>query len=94
MEQNSDQEQKKTLFEQFPFLLYLKGRLISYVDKETGRHYTGHVAMYYHDTQRIRIDWCNGLTDYYKMGKDAVWLFNNIKKKTMKHELSFRIWKR
>jgi len=76
MEQNSDQEQKKaTLFERFPFLLYLKGRLISYVDKETGRRYTGHVAMYYQDTKRIRIDWCNGCSTTLRMGQDAVWLF-------------------
>ena len=87
MEQNSNQERrKKTLFEKFPFLLCLKSRLITYVDKETGKRYTGHVAMYYWDTGKIRIDWSTGWTDYYLIGDDAVWLFKTPHKKESEDE--------
>lgn len=84
MESNTDQKVEKKvvlpLFERFPFLEYIKGRLVDYVDEETKRRYTGHVAMYYKDTGRVRIDWDNGATTFHDFTKDSKWLFQVVKR--------------
>lgn len=72
--------QQQKLFETFPFIHYLKGRLIDAIDEETGERWTGHVAMFYRDTGRIRIDWDNGATTYHQLGEDSMWLFKLAKK--------------
>lgn len=78
MESNTHQEQgnKKTFNDDYPFIHYLKGRLVDYVDPITKKRWTGHVAMFYKDTKRIRIDWDNGATTYHDFSVDSKWIFN------------------
>jgi len=52
----------------------LKERLVDYVDPITKERWTGHVAMYYKDTGRIRIDWDNGATTYHDFTSDSKWI--------------------
>jgi len=83
-ESNQDLEKeivKDELFIKFPFLKYIKGRLISHVDPETKKRRVGHVAMYYYNTQRLRIDWEDGLTTYHDFAKDTKWIFHPVLKK-------------
>lgn len=70
-----EKEKNQTLYEEFPFLLHVKSRLVSWVCPDTGRKYTGHVAMYYKDSGRIRIDWDNGATTYNNFTTDSRWVF-------------------
>lgn len=80
MESNTSQEQERPkIFDRFPFLKYIKGRLVDYVDVETGRRYTGHVEMYYRDTGKIRIGWDNGATTFHDFEKDSKWIFQVVK---------------
>lgn len=82
MELNISQERKikKSMYDSFPFLKYIKGKLIDYVDPETKTRWTGHVAMYYKDTNRIRIDWENGATTYHNFSDDSAWIFKPVHK--------------
>lgn len=83
MESNMNQEQgnKKTFNDSHPFLHYLKGRLVDYVDPITKKRWTGHVAMFYKDTKRVRIDWDNGATTYHDFSVDSKWIFKTVKEK-------------
>ena len=82
MESESSQgNEKDKIYKTFPFLHYVKGRLVDYVDTETKRRYTGHVAMYYKDSGKIRIDWDNGATTYHNFKRDSCWLFKTVNKK-------------
>lgn len=77
MESESNQntgEEKHRLYREFPFLHYLKGRLIDYVNPETKKRYTGHVAMFYKDTGKVRIDWDNGATTFHDFKEDSKWI--------------------
>lgn len=77
MESNLDREQKKkSLLDEFPFLKEIKGRLVSFIDPETKKRYVGHVAIYYKDTGRIRIDWDNGATTKHDFSVDSKWVFS------------------
>lgn len=86
MESNTDQDQgkvqeKNRIYNQFPFLHYIKGRLVSYIDPETKKTYVGHVAMYYKDTGKLRIDWDNGATTYHDFEEDSKWIFHVARRK-------------
>ena len=72
---------EKILYKEFPFLYYIKGRLVSYIHPETKKVYVGHVAMYYCDTGKIRIDWDNGAITYHDFKKDSKWIFHKVNKK-------------
>lgn len=82
MESNTHQEsgERKKFAETHQFIQYLKGRLVDYVDPVTKERWTGHVAMYYKDTGRIRIDWDNGATTYHDFTVDSRWIFKTVKK--------------
>jgi hypothetical protein len=83
-DQDQGQQNKKVvkIFDRFPFLEYIKGRLVSYIEPETKKQYVGHVAMYYRDTGRIRIDWDNGATTYHDFTtQDSKWLFHPVVRK-------------
>lgn len=85
MESNSDQERKnKTIYEVFPFLFYIKSRLVSYVNPKTKKRYRGHVAMFYNDTKKIRIDWENGARTSHNFTEDSKWIFHLVPEKDKK----------
>jgi hypothetical protein len=77
-------KEKNKIYKKFPFLHYVKGRLVDYVDPETKERYIGHVAMYYKDTGKIRIDWDNGAMTFHDFKKDSKWVFHqlSLKKET------------
>lgn len=73
-------EERLNIYSEFPFLKYIKGRLVSYVNPETKKIYVGHVAMFYLDTGKLRVDWDNGATTYHDFKKGSKWIFHAVKK--------------
>ena len=88
MESDSNQDQgtvtkkkNERIIDKYPFLGDIKKRLVSYVNPETKKVYVGHVAMFYKDTKRLRIDWDNGATTFHDFGtEDSKWLFHLVKR--------------
>ena len=74
--QGKGEDERYRIYREFPFLKYIKGRLVSYINPETKKVYVGHVAMFYRDTKKLRIDWDNGATTYHDFGDDSKWVFH------------------